>query len=234
MRVLICALNFAPEPIGAGKRTFETARRLARAGHEVRVVTAYPYYPEWRVADGFRAWRYQKETMEGVGVLRCPLWVPRSPGSWSRLIHLLSFSLSAIPVLGAQVFWRPEAVIAVCPTIFSAPAALATARIARSRAVLHVHDLELDAALSLGMLEHGWAASLARRFEAWLFRRFDKIFAVSQGMAKRIEQKGVLPGKIVFLPNGVDRGSFQPRPDSETLDSLRKELGIPNDTVVAL
>jgi len=234
MRVLVCALNFAPEPIGAGRRTFETARRLARAGHEVRVVTAYPYYPGWRVAPGTRSWSYQKETIEGVGVFRCPLWVPRSPGSLSRLVHLLSFSLSAIPVLGAQVFWGPKAVIAVCPTLLSAPAALVAARIARARAWLHVHDLELDAALSLGMLEKGWAVKSARRLEAWLFRRFDKVFAVSKGMAGRLEQKGVSSEKIVFLPNGVDTGAFQPRSGPGATDSLRKELDIPNDGVVAL
>ncbi len=234
MRVLVCALNFAPEPIGAGRRTFETARRLARAGHKVRVVTAHPYYPEWRVAPGIRSRRYQKETIEGVRVFRCPLWVPRSPRAFSRLIHLLSFSLSAIPVLGAQVFWRPDVVIAVCPTLLSAPAALALARITRARAWLHVHDLELDAALSLGMLKEGWAASLARRLEAWLFRRFDGVFAVSQGMGSRLEQKGVLPGKVVFLPNGVDTNAFQPEFDPKALDLLRGEFGIPGDTVVAL
>ena len=36
---------------GISKYSGEMAERLAAQGHEVRVVTAPPYYPQWRVAD---------------------------------------------------------------------------------------------------------------------------------------------------------------------------------------
>jgi colanic acid biosynthesis glycosyl transferase WcaI len=61
MRILIHGLNFAPELVGCGKTTGEMADWLAAQGHEVRVVTAPPFNPEWRVAPGFSPWRYSRE-----------------------------------------------------------------------------------------------------------------------------------------------------------------------------
>ena len=53
MRILIHGINFSPELTGIGKYTGEMAVWLAVQGHEVRVVTAPPYYPQWRVAEGY-------------------------------------------------------------------------------------------------------------------------------------------------------------------------------------
>ena len=48
MKILLYGINFAPELTGIGKYTGELAAR----GHEVRVVTAPPYYPAWAVSPG--------------------------------------------------------------------------------------------------------------------------------------------------------------------------------------
>lgn len=65
MRILIHGLNFAPELVGVGKYTGEMAQWLADRGHEVRAVTAPPFNPQWKVADGFSSWRYTKEEFAG-------------------------------------------------------------------------------------------------------------------------------------------------------------------------
>ncbi len=61
MRLLIHGLNFAPELVGVGKYTGEMAEWLAARGHDVRVVTAPPFNPKWKVAGGFSPWRYSRE-----------------------------------------------------------------------------------------------------------------------------------------------------------------------------
>ena len=110
MKILLYGINFSPELIGIGKYTGEMAAWLAARGHEVRVVTAPPYYPAWAVSPGYsgRAWR--TERWQGVTVLRCPLWVPRKPSGLKRLLHLASFAASSLPVLLAQALWRPQVV----------------------------------------------------------------------------------------------------------------------------
>lgn len=67
MRILIYGLNFAPELVGVGKYTGEMAQWLAAQGHEVRVVTAPPFNPEWRVAAAFSSRRYTREDHDRDG-----------------------------------------------------------------------------------------------------------------------------------------------------------------------
>ena len=54
MKILIYGLNYSPELTGIGKYTGEMASWLAARGHEVRVVTAPPYYPAWSVREDYR------------------------------------------------------------------------------------------------------------------------------------------------------------------------------------
>lgn len=61
MKILVYGLNFSPECVGVGKYSGEMVEDLVRLGHEVRVVTAPPYYPAWRVSPGYRRWWYQRD-----------------------------------------------------------------------------------------------------------------------------------------------------------------------------
>ena len=61
LRILILGLNFHPELTGVGKYTGEMAEFLSETGHVVNVITAPPYYPEWRLASGYQAWLYRRE-----------------------------------------------------------------------------------------------------------------------------------------------------------------------------
>ena len=73
MRILLYGINFAPELTGTGKYTGELAAWLAARGHEVRVITAPPYYPEWKVRQGYSSWLWRTEQGASLTVLRCPL-----------------------------------------------------------------------------------------------------------------------------------------------------------------
>jgi len=49
MRVLVIGINYAPDLIGVAKYNTEFCESLASWGHEVRVVTAPPYCPDWSI-----------------------------------------------------------------------------------------------------------------------------------------------------------------------------------------
>jgi len=161
LRILIHGINYFPELTGIGKYTGEMAEWLVSRGHEVRVVTAPPYYPEWRIADGYSAWRYRREARAGVTIWRCPLWVPKKQSGKNRLLHLASFALSSLPVMLSQVFWRPDVVLVVEPPLFCMPTAWLVARLSGAKAWLHIQDFEVDAAFELGLLPQGKLQRLA-------------------------------------------------------------------------
>lgn len=233
MRILLLGLNFFPELVGVGHYTGEMAQFLAGQGHDMRVITAPPYYPQWQVQQGYRWWRYQNETWQGLQVCRCPLWVPRVPSGLSRLIHLFSFALSSFPVLLGQLLWRPQVVLCIAPAFFSAPFAWLAARISGAKCWLHIQDFELDAAANLEILPSArFLLKLASRWEAWMLSRFDRVSTISQRMLERLEQKGVPSERIVLFPNWVDTQAIFPL--SEGKDSLRDELAISEDKIVVL
>ncbi|RMD58917.1 colanic acid biosynthesis glycosyltransferase WcaI, partial [Candidatus Parcubacteria bacterium] len=189
MKILIYAINYAPELTGIGKYTGEMAERLAARGHEVRVVTAPPYYPAWKVADGHSRWRYRREWLNGVGVWRCPLYVPSKPSGAKRIVHLASFALSSFPVMLRQIFWKPDVVFVVEPPLFCAPAAWIVAKLTGGKCWLHVQDFEVDAAFALGLLPK-WMRKPTSLAERWWMRRFDQVSSISHAMVKRAKEKG--------------------------------------------
>lgn len=234
MKVLFYGLNYAPELTGIGKFSGETGAFLAAAGHDVRVIAAPPYYPEWRVHPGFRRRWWARERRDGVRVLRCPLYVPRRPTGKTRMLHLASFAATSFwPALWAGLVWRPDVVVTVEPTALVQPAALLAAGLAGARAWVHVQDLEFDAAFSLGVLGggSGRAARAAFAFERHCLRRFDRVSTITPNMAARLAGKGLAPDRIVQFPNWVDCEAIRPLPGPSP---LRGALGVGEGAVLAL
>ena len=229
MRILICSLNYAPEITGIGRYTGEMAEWLAARGHEVRVVCAPPYYPEWRVREGYSAWHYAREARCGVEIWRCPLYVPRYPTGMRRLLHLASFALSSFPVMLRQALWKPDLVFVVEPPLFCAPGAWVAARLGGGKCWLHVQDLEVDAAFRLGLLP-GWLRSIAGAVERWIMRRFDRVSSISASMCARLREKGI-QGVFLF-PNWADLERM--RFDAEGRRRIRDELGLGEDDFLCL
>lgn len=231
VKILLHGINFAPELTGIGKYTGEMAAWLAQQGHEVRVVTAPPYYPEWHVGEGYSAWAYHQETWQGCRVWRCPVWVPQRPSGSKRVLHLLSFAVAAVPALLRQVFWRPDVVWVCAPAFACTPAALMTAKLSGATSWLHVQDYELDVAFDMGLLRGGFLRRLATGLERWLMRRFDVVSSISPSMVRRAIQKGVPAERTAHFPNWVDISAIQPQGGRS---AYRDELGIADDQVVAL
>lgn len=232
MRILLLGLNFSPELVGIGKYTGELADYLSEHGFDLRVVTTPPYYPEWSIKEGYPGWKYRQETVGKMTVYRCPLWVPQKPTNINRLLHLISFGLSSLPVMLAQITWKPDVVICVIPTLFSAPIAWLTARLSGTKCWLHIQDFELDAGLNLGILPGGKLIfALARAFERFILTRFDRVSTISENMLALAIKKGVSKEKTWLFPNWVDTYQIFPMQGE---NPLRQELDIPGNKKVIL
>ncbi|MGB5833085.1 MAG: glycosyltransferase WbuB [Thiohalocapsa sp.] len=231
MRILLYGLNFTPEPVGIGKYTGEMVRWLVARGHQVKIVCAPPYYPDWRVGPGYSARRYQAETIDGAEVLRCPLWIPKRVTGITRILHLFSFAFSSfIPMLW-QRRWKPDVVFAIEPPLFDAVPALLSARLSGAHAWLHVQDFEIDAAFDLGLIESEPLRRLSFTIERALMRRFDRVSSISEKMVQRALVKTDDETGCVLFPNWVDTAKVFPVQRPST---YRATLGIPEDSIVLL
>jgi len=248
MRILIYGINFYPEPTGVGKYTGEMTQWFAGRGHEVRVVTAPPSYPLWRVFPGYRSWKYSRETFRpqngngtsahggpdpapGIEVFRCPIWIPKNPNGLKRLLHLASFGLSSARAIIRQIGWSPDIVLLVEPTLFCALQTLLVAYWSGAKAWLHIQDFEVDAAFGLGDLSLSPVRGFAFAAESRIMSAFHRVSAISKRMVDRLSVKGVDPSRCILFPNWVDTGEIFPL---EGPSPFRKELGIAESAVVAL
>jgi colanic acid biosynthesis glycosyl transferase WcaI len=230
MKILVHGINFAPEPTGVGKYTGEMVAALVRMGHEVRVVTAPPYYPEWKVKAGFSN-SFHRDDALGAQIWRAPVWVPAEPTGIKRVLHLLSFATSSWPLLMRHLAWGPDVVMVIAPAFACVPGALMLSRLSGARAWVHVQDFEIDAAFRLGLLTGRVRRGVVTAIERWLLRRFDRVSTISHRMMHRAVNKGIEQGRLVFLPNWVDVTTIMPLTEPSP---YRAELGLAAGTVVAL
>jgi colanic acid biosynthesis glycosyl transferase WcaI len=213
LHALLYGINYAPELTGIGKYTGEIAEWLAARGVTVTVVTAPPYYPAWRVEPPYVANRYHRETLRGVHVWRCPVYVPRSKTAVRRIAHLASFAFSSLPVLlWVAIRHRPRLIFVVEPPLLAAPAAWLAARLSGADAWLHVQDFEVDAAFSLGLLRTRWLRDAVLALERWLMRRFNRVSTLSERMLDRLATKTVPATRRALLPNWVELDRVRPLP----------------------
>ena len=232
MRILVVGINYAPDLIGVAKYNTELCEALVAFGHEVRVVTAPPYYPEWRIPQAYRGWRYRFETVGGVSITRSPIYVPGKPTGARRLIHHASFALtSLLPVVSTALRWRPDVVFSIAPSLMSAAFAAWIGRSVGALSWLHLQDFEVDAAFDLGLLSNRRLRAPMVAVERKILRSFDCVSTISPPMLDRLAAKGVDKEKIRELRNWTDTCEIEPG-DRQT--RLRKELGFDDSHFVGL
>jgi colanic acid biosynthesis glycosyl transferase WcaI len=224
MRILFLGLNYAPEAIGIAVYSTGLCERLAAMGHEVRVVAAKPYYPQWRVFEGF-AGGGRRALEGGVDILRCPLYVPAKPSGVKRLLHYASFAASALlPMIGAARAFRPDVVFTVAPSLASAPVAWLASKLAGARCWLHIQDFEVEAAVATGLLQPGsLAVRIASALESGMLRRFDRVSSISPEMCNKLRGFDIAKSRVVEFRNWAEIDAVRPLDRSST---YRTEWGI--------
>ncbi len=230
MKLVLLSLNYAPELTGIGKYNGELCADLTQRGLDVTAIVAPPYYPEWQVHSGFRKLWYATDCIDGVKIHRCPTYVPSKVTALKRIIHLVSFSVSALFPLIWICRKRPDVFLVIQPTLFCAPMTLICAKIMGSKCILHIQDFEIDALYGLNSGGENILARVARRIESWLMNRFDMVTTISHSMLSNALAKGVPEGKLHLFPNWADTETIHPQVDSS---SLRIAWGLaPEDKVI--
>nr|QQZ51598.1 WcaI family glycosyltransferase [Phenylobacterium glaciei] len=230
-RILIYGINYAPEIAGVGKYSGEIGEFLVARGHEVCVVST-PTIPDGAHWGLLQQGLEPRDRRRGHGLSLPPVSSSRHEGHPAHP-GPLTFALSSGPVAITQILRRrPDVVLVVEPTFFAAPAALIAAKLVGAKTVLHVQDLEIDAAFAVGHIgKGGFAAKLAKAFEETTLRFFDQVITISSRMAEKIAEKGVSPSRIDVIRNWVDVERIRPEIGASP---YRAELALADDIKVAL
>jgi colanic acid biosynthesis glycosyl transferase WcaI len=199
MRFLVLGANYVPERTAVAPFATGLSEHLAAKGHEVTIVTAFPYYPEWRVWKGYRGRLYQRERINNVNVRRVWHFVPRrASGLLQRLVHDLSFTLSAC--LAGLLVDRFDVMCCICPPPTLALTAHVLAKLHGKPHVIVLSDLASDAALATGIMKEGLIIRLARSFERFIYRKADRVVCICPGFVNRLTERDVPPEKLKLIP----------------------------------
>lgn len=230
MKILVYGINYSPELTGIGKYTGEMVEWLAAQGHEVRVITAPPYYPQWQVGENYSARAVQTGRGGRHGVALPAVRAktaehPETPVASRQFCRQQFLSTDGATSLEAGSHYRRGA-----NAVLHARMRL-LAKLSGARTVLHIQDYEVDAMLGLGLAgkgKGGKVAQLATAFERSGLHNVDNVSTISRSMMNKAIEKGVAAENVIFFPNWSEIARFQHVADAD-VDALRNQLGLPDN-----
>ena len=206
--ITFIGLNFAPEDSAIGLYSSEWVNQLESDGHNVTVVTGFPYYPQWSVFKQYKNKpRFLQEYIGGTKILRYRQYVPKAPTFFKRIVHIIDFTVGSL--FNLFKIKKCDLVIAVVPFTTSAFLGWIQKKRFNSKFWIHIQDFELDAALqSKKEPKVGPVFSLMFRLESWLFRKPDIVSTISHSMIDTLRKKS--NSSSFYLPNWVNPDAINP------------------------
>ena len=210
MRVLVLSMNYAPEMTAVAPFTTGLCEYLAGRGHEVKVITTFPHYPEWRVWERYRDQVRDRAVINSVSILRIWHFVPRRPGSLlRRLLYDLSFTAGSF--FAGLFAGKCDVIYCACPPPTLALSACLLAKLKGIPHVVKLTDLASDAALATGIMnDRGFVLGLARGLEHFVYRKAAAVVCLCQGFIDKLTERGIPPSKLHLISDWADTENVRP------------------------
>jgi len=210
LRILLLTQWFDPEPTFKG---LLFAKELIRQGHEVQVLTGFPNYPGGKVYDGYAIRPFQRETVEGVSVLRVPLYPSHDGSSIKRVLNYASFAASAS--FGVLAGKRPDVAYVYHPPATVGLPAFVAKWLRGVPFVYDVQDLWPDTLGVTGMLNRPKILGAVGRAMAGIYGSATRVAVLSPGFKKLLIERGVPERRIDVIPNWADEKQIDVRLPTE-------------------
>ena len=224
MKILFITQWFEPEP--GALRGLPLAKELVARGHEVQVLTGFPNYPGGKIYPGYKLSLWQREEVEGIPVLRVPLYPSHDASSVRRVLNYTSFACCA-SLIGLPLVDRPDVIYVYHPPPTTALPALILKAISGAPIVYHIADMWPESVTESGMVKSSRTKRLVEaaihRWCNFVYRRAEAITVISPGFKQLLVERGVSEEKINVIYNWTDEETFQPAIKD---DALAREMDV--------
>lgn len=187
--------------MSGGTRSYEMARRLVDAGHEVHVVTSSTR------TDGPGGWTQTEEAGATVHWLNVPYSNQMSYAR--RTVAFGEFALRAGPYAAKLTY---DVVFATSTPLTIAIPGVYAAKRGGVPMVFEVRDLWPELPIAIGALRNPAAKAAAYALERFAYRNAEKIVALSPGMKDGVVSTGYDPDRVHVIPNCSDIDRFRNPP----------------------
>jgi len=200
-------------------RHVELGTLLADQGWRTTIFATAFHHTTASLRRGVSLWRpFRRDEQDGVLFLWLYSTRYRKNG-WKRYLNMVSFT--AMMLLSGAQRQPPDIVIGSSPHLLAGLGAWAVARRYRVPFLFEVRDMWPDMLVQLGLTSRAIIKPL-ELVESFLYGQADRVIALTEGIADRIEAKGVARDKVVVIPNAI----LQPKPlDAPRRIERRRELG---------
>ena len=210
MKIGIVSQWYAPEPASIPSNLAED---LAARGHDVRVLTGFPNYPDGKIYPGFRQRWNDRSRQHGVTVRRVPLYASHDSSALRRAGNYLSYAATS-----SVAAWRFLADVDVVyvyltpATVYAAPALLRAFR--GIPAVIHVQDIWPESVIGSSMAPSGRLGRAAERMLHSVMRRVYRsaagISVIAPSMRDMLVDRGADSRRTRVILNWADETLFHP------------------------
>jgi colanic acid biosynthesis glycosyl transferase WcaI len=233
IRLLIISLNYAPEPTGFAPHTTALAEFLAVEGHDVAVITGFPFAPRWVRWPEYRGRFMQRDRVNRVDLVRIAHYIPSRPGSAIQRI-LMEGTFACVGFFAAIRILMSKG---KCDGILYTGAQPAIAWLARMLAaimsvpyIVKITDLAAQAASDVGIIHNRNFADFLNRLEFGAYRRAKAAIVLCDSFTKALIREGFPEAGIHLIRDSVDLASI--KPDGNGM-AFRKRFGLtPSDFIL--
>lgn len=195
MKVTYLHQYFNTPEMHGGTRSFEIARRMVAAGHEVHMVTS----------DQKRTGSPYQTNEAGIKVIWIPIAYSNKMNVKSRIRAFVAFALASGRI-SAEI--DSDVVFATSTPLTIAFSGIYASKRRKIPMVFEVRDLWPEMPIAMGILKDPISKFLAGRLERFAYRNSEQIIALSPGIRDGIALQGYPESKISVIPNACDLDMF--------------------------
>lgn len=200
MKVLYFHQHFSTPSGSAGTRSYEMARRLIEAGHEVTLVCGSYHGGQTGLSGPFRRGR-REGRVDGIQVLEFNLAYANADGFFKRAGLFLLFALRSLAVALTR---RYDLVFATSTPLTAGIPGIAARWLRGKTFIFEVRDLWPELPKAMGVIRNPLVLALMSALEWLSYHCAHRLVALSPGMAEGIRRRDIPEGKIAMIPNGCD------------------------------
>ena len=202
MKILYLHQYFTTPTMSGGTRSYEMARRMVNAGHEVHIITS------WRETTDHKDWFYQN--IDGIHVHWLPVNYSNKMSFNRRIKAFFQYALKAsskAKSLGGDIVFATST-----PLTIAIPG-VRTAKALNVPMVFEVRDLWPELPIAVGAIKNPLLQWAAKQLEKYAYRNAAHIVALSPGMAEGVTKLGYPKAQVSVISNSADLELFHPEPD---------------------
>lgn len=204
---------YYPEETAIGLYTTQFSRFLVNKGYNVKIITGFPNYPQWKIHEKYIDYpSFFSETNENIEIIRYKQYIPKTVTFKGRVLMMLSLFYGTL--VNLRKIKHSDLVICIVPFTLSILPAWLLSKIRKAKLWVHIQDFEFDLALESGVIGGNNPISTIFKssilgFERFLLNRATLVSSISHSMLSKIREKSKHDTPY-FFPNWVSSEKINP------------------------